>query len=32
MELFTPGKDKLVKYMVCMTTILQMRDHYCFLN
>jgi len=30
--LFTPGKDKLAKYMGCMTTILQMCDHYFFIN
>jgi len=30
--LFTPAKDKLAKYIVCMTTKLQMRDHYFFLN
>jgi len=30
--LFTPGKDKLAKYIVCMTTILQMHDHYFFLK
>ena len=31
-ELFIPRKDKLAKYMGCMTTILQMRDHYFFIN
>jgi hypothetical protein len=31
MILFTPGKDKLAKYMVRMTKFLHMRDHYFFI-
>ena len=29
-RLFIPGKDKLAKYMVCVTTFFNMRDHYFF--
>jgi len=29
---FIPEKDKLAKYMVCVTIFLQVRDHYFFIN
>jgi len=28
--LFIPGKDKLAKYMVCVTTFFKVHDHYFF--
>jgi hypothetical protein len=31
-RLFIPGKDKLAKYMVCVTTFFNMCDHYFFRN
>jgi hypothetical protein len=31
-RLFIPGKDKLAKYMVCVTTCFKVRDHYFFRN
>jgi hypothetical protein len=30
--LFIPGKDKLAKYMVCVTIFLHVRDHYFVIN
>jgi hypothetical protein len=30
--LFIPGKDKLAKYMVCVTIFLQVCDYYFFIN
>jgi len=32
MILFTPGKHKLAKYIIDMTAIYKMRDHYFFWN
>jgi len=31
-RLFIFGKDKLAKYMVCVTTFFKVRDHYFFRN
>jgi len=31
-RLFIPEKDKLAKYMVCVTTVFKVRDHNFFRN
>ncbi len=31
-RLFIPGKDKLTKYMVCVTIFFKVCDHYFFRN